>query len=475
MRLLQLLNSVSINEIINYADVEVTNLTHLSKNVTNGCMFFCIRGQNFDGNAFAPMAVSNGANVLVCDKALDVNAVQIIVDDVRIAMALIAKNFYDNAIDKMRLISVVGTNGKTSTSYMIDSILRHAGRSVGLIGTNGAFIKGEHIDTQLTTPDPIEMHRLFSLMYENKVTDIVMEVSAHAIALNKVYGIKADIAVFTNFSQDHLDFFKTMKQYRQVKKSYFSSQFCKLAVINADDDLGQELINTISIPQISYGCNNPSDCFAIDCISNSNSISYIMNLFDEVKCVKYSLSGKFNIYNTLAASVCCRSLGINIDLITQGINKLKQIDGRNISLFNKKGSRIVIDFAHTPDGISNICSYLKQSTQGKLIVVFGCGGNRDKFKRPLMANTVSMYADYAIITNDNPRYEDQQEITDDIIKGINISYEVIFDRAEAIAKAIEYANENDTVAILGKGNEKYQEINGEKFVFDDIEVVRSLI
>lgn len=462
-------------EVLGNSNIEISNLACDTSQVTENCMFFCLSGEKNDGHAFALKAVCKGAVAIVVNRFLPIEITQIKVNNVRLVMSLIAKTFNENAVDKLKIISVVGTNGKTSTAYIIDSLLKFTGKKTAMIGTNGIWIDNKYIETDLTTPDPIKLHMIFRAAYEAKVEYVTMEVSAHAIFHDKMEGIRSDIAVFTNLSQDHLDFFGNMENYANVKKKFFTPKYTKVSVVNADDSLGREIIQEEKTPTLSYGYVNPCDVFAIDYLDTPQGSQYVINLYDEVKIIDYQLHGKFNMYNTLSACCVLRLLGIKVDTIAQGIGKIKQIDGRNQVQYKKNGAKIVVDFAHTPDGIDNILSYLRNTTKGRLITVFGCGGNRDSFKRPLMGKSVSEYSDYVIITNDNPRYESPNAIISDIIFGVTKPYAVVENRKEAIIKAIDMAQEFDTVAILGKGAEKFQEVKGVRYKLCDIEIVKGYV
>lgn len=472
MFLQQLLNGLNY-EIKGETFIDVDSLACDTRQVKKGCMFFCIKGGQVDGHSFYRKAVGDGAVAIVCEKPLDTEVTQIIVKDSREFMARVAKNFYHNAIDKMKLIAVVGTNGKTSTTYLIDSVLNVAGYNTAVVGSNGIFINGQHYDSTLTTPDPIQLHSWFYQMYLNKVHFVIMEVSAHAIAFKKMSGIKADLTVFTNFSQDHLDFFKDMQTYAKVKKSFFDRKYTATAVVNADDELGKEIIRDCKLPIVTYGIKN-ADVWASD-IQCDDKISYTLNMCGEQARAVYPLRAMFNVYNTLAASCAVRMFGIKVDKIIEGISSVNCIDGRNETFVRSDNVKIVVDFAHTPDGVNNILSYLKSQCEGRLIVVFGCGGNRDKFKRPLMGSTVSRYADFAVITNDNPRFESPTAIVADIEGGMTCEYKVVLNRSQATEFALSVAKCGDTVAILGKGSEKYQDIRGKKYPYSDVDVVHNLI
>lgn len=480
MRLSELLSDISYLAVKGNTNINIASLACDSRRVKKDSLFFCLDGTQTDGHIFANKAISDGAIALVCSKDIavfDETICRIIVSDTRAVMSKMAKSFFRNACDQLNIISVVGTNGKTSTTYLVDSILRESGESTAIIGSNGVWIGGKHFKTVLTTPDPIDLHEIFYKLLVNKIKTVVMEVSAHAIALKKMEGVKSDIAVFTNFSQDHLDFFKNMQTYAAVKESFFNKKFVNVGVINADDDLGQKILDKRDLPVVSYGYENPADIRAQDYKCSMQGISYTLKICDDVREVSYLLNGKFNMYNTLAASAVATLYGIKSDIIAQGISKVKSIDGRNETFFMKNGARVVVDFAHTPDGVENILSYLASTITkgGRLIVVFGCGGGRDKFKRPLMGRAVAKYADFAIVTDDNPRYEDSYMIFRDIAAGLKENYEIIQNREDAIFYAMNEAKTSDTVAILGKGAERYQEIRGRKYPFYDVEVVHRFL
>lgn len=472
MYLQQILNGISYRT-IGDGNPDISCLACDTSNVKEGCLFFCVKGQKFDGHDFFRKAIGDGAVALVCEHPLETQALQIVVEDVRAVMSLAAKNFFDCCVDKLKVISIVGTNGKTSTSYVLEAILSKAGYKTALIGTNGVFINGQKYPVQLTTPDPIELHGWFKQMYLNKVDVVVMEVSAHAIALRKMEGIKSDVAIFTNFSQDHLDFFHTMENYAKTKKSFFGTKYVKNVVTNADDELGREIANLL--PSATYGIVNQSDVKATDVKISKEQSSYRVEIFDQEALIVTHLAGVFNVYNTLAAATCASVLGVDVDTIVSAIAEVQTVCGRNETIIRSDGARIVVDFAHTPDGICNILEFLRRTTVGKLIVVFGCGGNRDKFKRPLMALAVSRFADFAVLTDDNPRYEDPKLIARDVSEALTCKYKVILNRSQATEYALSVAMGDDTVAILGKGAEEYQEIRGRKFPYSDIEVVRKLL
>ena len=472
MYLQQLLNGVAY-QTAGAGNPDISALSCDTSTVKQNCLFFCLKGNKYDGHDFFRKAIGDGAAAIVCDHRLDTQALQIIVDDVRSAMSIAAKNFYGNCADKLKIISIVGTNGKTSTSYILDAILSRAGYKTAVIGTNGIFFNGQRHSVGLTTPDPIELHYWFKQMYLNKIDAVIMEVSAHAIALHKMDGVRSDVAIFTNFSQDHLDFFHTMEEYARVKKSFFAEKFVKNAVTNADDSVGESL--ALDLPRVTYSIKSDADVKAFNVNVGKDGCAYTLNAFGQEALVTTRLAGEFNVYNTLAALSCALILGVDIDTAVLAVKEVSGVSGRNETIIRSDGARIVVDFAHTPDGIKNILSFLKKTTEGNLIVVFGCGGNRDKFKRPLIAETVSAYADFAVLTNDNPRYEDPRAIARDVYERLTCKHKVVLNRSQATEYALSVATGRDTVAILGKGAEEYQEIRGKKFPYSDVDVVRNLL
>lgn len=472
MYIQQIINGLKC-QVVGYDNPDVTSLSCDTSTVCVGSLFFCLKGQQYDGHDFFRKVIGDGAVAIVTEKLLDTSLLQIIVPNCRVAMAVCAKNFYEHCADKMRLIAIVGTNGKTSTSYILQNILQKSGTNTAVVGTNGVFFNNQHLASNLTTPDPILLHKLFKQMYQNNVQTVVMEVSAHAIVLQKVYGLHFDVAIFTNFSQDHLDFFQSMERYAQVKSSFFIAENVINAVVNVDDDLGKKIYNQIQ--SVSYGMGENCDCYLQDVKQIGGYTQFQISLFGNRAVIKTKLCGLFNLYNVLSACACASVLGVPQNVIADAVQEVEFIDGRNQTLIRNDGAKIVIDFAHTPDGINNILSYLKSVTQGQLIVVFGCGGNRDKFKRPLMAEVVSKYADFAIVTNDNPRFEDPKVIADDITARLSCKHKVILNRSQATEFALSLASCCDTVAILGKGAEKYQEIRNRKIPYSDLEIVTRLL
>lgn len=473
MYLQELLNGVCY-KMVGSGNPDVTSLSCDTSTASQNCLFFCLKGQKYDGHDFFRKVIGDGCAALVCEKQLETKALQIVVNDSRAAMAQIAKNFYGNCADKLKIVSVVGTNGKTSTSFILESILSKAGYNTAVIGTNGVYFNGQHFDSALTTPDPINLHYWFRQMYLNKVQIVVMEVSAHAIALNKMRGITSEFAVFTNFSQDHLDFFKTMQKYEEVKRSFFCPAYVHNAIVNVDDPVGVRIARQ-SEHVATYSLEGNADGVASGLQLFGAGTKFCVDVFGQHAEVTTRLAGIFNVYNILSAMTCAMAMGVDIDTAVDAVQDILYINGRNETVLRSDGMRVVVDFAHTPDGVENILKYLRNTTQGDLIVVFGCGGNRDKFKRPIIAEKVSCFADFAVLTNDNPRFEDPRVIAQDAASRLTCPYKIILNRSQATEYALSAAKSSDTVAILGKGAETYQEIKGKKFPYSDIDVVKNLL
>ena len=455
----------------NAENIEETDITGLCLNSADcrpGAAFFAMKGSLTDGAAYIADAERSGAAVYVSESELKTSVPGIIVGDVREAMAKMAANFYYNSYKNLNIIAVVGTNGKTTTAHMIAEILQKAGERTALFGTLGASIQGRSYPSRLTTPDPIELHRLLQLADLSGAKYVVMEVSAHAIALKKMAGIRAKVAVFTNLSRDHLDYFGEMESYKNTKISYFTPEFAEFAVVNADDETGREILAAERLPAASYGVENPSDTFAID-YDYTSRLKCIVNCFDDIFELEAPFVGKFNLYNALAATTAARLLGIKPAVIADAFRNMAEVEGR----FNilESGKRVIIDYAHTPDGLINLLNAAGKlvGKGGKLISVFGCGGDRDRGKRREMGKISTELADFTVITSDNPRSEDPRDIIRDIESGIEDrgNYIVIPDRAGAITYALLIAKNNDVVVVSGKGAENYTEVKGERRRYSD--------
>ncbi len=472
MKLENLLYGVEIQKTNVDSDEEIKEIKIDSRKVEEGDMFVCLEGVCDDGNSH--LCEINCDFVAVTEKEPS-GGKYVVVKDARKAYAQICENRFLRPLEGMKFVAVVGTNGKTSTAHYIDSILSFAGIKTGLIGTEGHYILGEKVGQSLTTPDPYELNELFFKMRTRGVEVVVAEVSAHAIYLEKLGDIKADVAILTNVSQDHLDYFKDFANYQSVKMSYFENGNAKRAIINVDDESGRILLKRLEcredVKTTSYGLYNPADCFAVNVIEDIDGVKFVANLEDEIVDVKSSLYGEFNVYNLLGAMSVASCLGIDTQTLTHAVRKIKAVKGRFSVLHTDKGT-IIVDYAHTPDGLKNLLSTARTLTKSRLITLFGCGGERDRQKRAAMGKIASEYSDFIVLTSDNPRSEDATDIIRQIEWGVTIKdVKCIVDRPEAVKFALSEMEEGDTLVLAGKGNESYLEIKGKKIPYNDFDMV----
>ncbi|KOA20981.1 UDP-N-acetylmuramoyl-L-alanyl-D-glutamate--L-lysine ligase [Clostridium homopropionicum DSM 5847] len=478
MRLSVLLKKINYQLIKGDLELEVNSIQYDSRKVREGDLFVCIEGFNSDGHKYAYKAVENGAKVVICTKELDKSLMATIikVDDSRKALASIASEFYGNPADTLKLIGITGTNGKTTSSYMIRSILESVGYKTGLIGTIANYIGNEKLKAERTTPESLELHELFSQMVKQNVNYAIMEVSSHSLSLNRVYGIEFSESIFTNLTQDHLDFHKTFENYFQAKLILFKNS--KNSIINIDDIYGQRITNELNNKNIlSYSTEASGDLMAKNIINHSRGAEFDLFYKGESVHIKLSIPGKYNVYNALGSAGVCINEGISLDKIKEGLENVV-VPGRCeiVSRAYDVDFDIIIDYAHTPDGLENILNTAREFTRKKLICVFGCGGDRDKTKRPLMGEIASRLSDFSIVTSDNPRTEEPLKIIDDILAGIhNSNYSVIENRKDAIKEAIKIAKPGDVIVIAGKGHEDYQILKNEVIHFDEREVVAEIM
>ncbi len=451
---------------------EIVKLCIDSNDVIKNSVFFAIDGYTRNGNDYIQDAVIKGAVAVVTERDInnDYGVTIIKVKDVRETIALTAAKFYNNPADKLKIVFITGTNGKTSTAFLIKSILEHAGKKVGIIGTLGARWNDKIIDTGYTTPDPIVLHGILSRMLDDGMEYVIIEASAHAVYLKKLAGIRATVGILTNITQDHLDFFKTMENYAKVKIDFINSNACYYSVINADN-----IKYEFKKPSLTYGIKNPADVFALD-VEEGHESNFVINSADEIYTINTRLKGIFNVYNILAAAACAHILGIKKDDIAEGVWALDSIDGRYNVTDTAKG-KIIIDFAHTPDGLDNLLKAAREFKPHKLICVFGCGGNRDALKRPVMGRIAEKLSDVLVLTSDNPRYENPQDIISDIKRGMRgdkACFEIV-DRKAAIKYAIGLMVNDDVLVIAGKGAENYIETNGVKSEYSDKNAVYEIL
>lgn len=478
MKLSKILQGMDYRVIQGSIDVDVNSLQYNSKKVSEGDVFFCIKGYSTDGHQYAENAQKSGAKVIIAEKevkgATDVTVV--LVEDSRKALALCAANYYGNPADKLKLIGITGTNGKTTSTYMIKAILEEAGYKVGLIGTIANYIGNEKLATERTTPESLELQQLFAEMVDKKVDYCVMEVSSHSLELCRVYGLNFKYGMFSNLTQDHLDFHKTFENYYKAKLKLF--MISENSVINIDDPYGEQIYKDVNKNKFTYSIDKESDYRAKDIVLHSRGAKYNLCYKGGQEEISIFIPGKYNIYNSLCAAAACIEEGISIDAVKRGLEKV-QVPGR-CELVGKEYNLdfdIIIDYAHSPDGLINILNTAREFTKNRLISVFGCGGNRDRTKRPIMGEIGSRLSDIAIITSDNPRDEEPMDIIADILEGITKdNYIVVENRKEAIKKAIDIAEPGDVIVIAGKGHEDYQIFKNKQIIhFDEREVVKEIL
>ena len=471
MKLRDLLKGVSILELNVSLDEEISDIWGDSRNVTKGSAFLCLDGTKFDGHNYIKDAIELGAKVIIMQKkvALPDNVRFVLIDGGRVSIAKISCNFFENPSKKFKLIGITGTKGKTTTTYMIKSILEQGGLKVGIIGTIEAKLGDIKLnDSNNTTPDAIELQRLFSKMSIEGADVVVMEVSSHALDLHRVDGSDFDIGVFTNLSQDHMDYHKNFENYYLAKKKLFS--MCKLALINSDDEYGKRLLDEISLPKKSFGIENDADFKAGNLDISSNFVTF--SIGEDKYLVK--IPGKFSVYNALSAISVAKEFGIELKGINDGFNFLT-VPGRSEIVDIDADFTVMVDYAHSPDSLKNILLAVQEYAKGRIICVFGCGGDRDKTKRPIMGEIAGRLSDISIVTSDNPRSEDPSQIILEVEEGlrrVNKEYFKIEDRAEAIFKALSVAKTEDVVIVAGKGHEPYQILKDKTIHFDDREQVK---
>lgn len=454
------------------ANIEITGIADDSRKVEPGNVFVCVRGAESDGHLYAKKAIENGAVAVICERNLELHN-QVIVGNSHKALIEISDAFYSYPLKKLKVIGVTGTNGKTSVCYMLKSILEHCGYKTGMIGTIENIVGDTVIESGNTTPGPLALRKLFAIMVENGCTHAVMEVSSHALDQGRVDGIVFEAGIFTNLTQDHLDYHKTMEAYFEAKSKLFCQS--KLAVINMDDPVYEKLISKIKIPVVTYSLkSNESTYTAKNPVYRPNGVDYEIVGFGIIGRIHLKIAGKFSVYNSMAAAACAKEMGLPINEIADSLNQMKGVKGRAEVVDVNDDYTVIIDYAHTPDGLQKILSTFKECPKNRLVVLFGCGGDRDKTKRPKMGAIAARLADYVIVTSDNPRTEDPLNIIEDILagmKGISTPYKVIENRIEAIHYAIKRAKRGDIIILAGKGHETYQILGKEKVHLDEREVI----
>lgn len=481
-QLVSVLNNVEVKGDVNK---EIEFITHDSRRVRKNTLFVCICGTRVDGNKFIPQAIEAGACAIMTEKDVEVPAdiTVIKVPNMREAMELAVPYFYDYPGKKMRMIGVTGTNGKTSSTYMLRDILHKAGYKVGVIGTIKIMIEDEEMPIHNTTPDVIDLQEILDKMYKQNIDYVVMEVSSHALDMNRIAGCEYDTAMFTNLTQDHLDYHKTMENYALAKAKLFDSLSApnlvksnKNAVINLDDELGSKtMIEHTKCNLITYGIKNDAVLKAENVEIKASGASFDVKYKDD--CVHFDLkvTGMFNVYNILGVIGVALAEKISFDLIKETLEAFEAVAGRFELVRQGQDFSVIVDYAHTPDGLENVLKTAREIAKKRLIVVFGCGGDRDRTKRPIMGRIAAQLADVVIATSDNPRTEDPEFILSEVEAGVLPAlhgnfHEKITDRRTAIFRAIELAQKDDIVLIAGKGHENYQILKTGTIHFDDKEV-----
>ncbi len=458
-----------------FACVDITGITSDSREIKEGYAFVCIKGVADDGHNYAASAAQKGAVAVITERKMNVDN-EIVVSDTRELYADMCAKWFGNPADSLKLIGVTGTNGKTSITYMLKSILEHAGHKVGLIGTIQNMIGDEAVATKNTTPGVYELNRLFALMKEKGCEYVVMEVSSHALDQKRVCGLMFEAAIFTNLTQDHLDYHITMENYLEAKKRLFT--MCKTAIVNSDDEYCSSLIEGLECKVVSYSLSDESTYSAKAIKYRPTSVEYELVSNDILNHIKFNTGGRFSVYNSMCAVITALELGLSIQTITDAIESIQGIKGRAESVPTGRDFAVIIDYAHTPDGLKNILKTFRDCEKNRVIALFGCGGDRDKTKRPIMGGIAVRYADYVIVTSDNPRSEDPDEIIKDILVGTatsNTPIKVITNRIEAIKYAVSIAQAGDIIVLAGKGHETYQILNTGTIHLDEREVVREAL
>ncbi len=474
MKLRELIKNLSIIEMSADAEREISGVSYDSRKTEKGDMFVAIRGFEADGHKFIPKAVENGAAVILCEEKPSCDIPYVLVSDSRYGLAIVSRDFFGDPASEMTMIGITGTSGKTSSSYLIKHMLESKlDAKVGLIGTNGNMIGDEFLHTEHTTPESYELHKLFRHMADSGCTHVVMEVSSHSLTLERVAGIHFDVALYTNLSQDHLDFHGTMEEYAAAKRKLFS--MCSVGCFNLDDAWADFMRDGASCRTMTFSTEkNEADLVAKDIRLTADGVRFASVSGDEISMTKLGIPGMFSVYNALGTMSVGLALGLSLADCSDAMSSAKGVKGRLEIVPTGRDFSVVIDYSHKPDALEKVLKTLKPVTRGRLIALFGCGGDRDKLKRPIMGRIAADNADLVVVTSDNPRTEDPDEIIREIVAGMKdkrTPTKVICDRREAIAWAIDNAAPGDVLLLAGKGHEDYQVVGHEKHHMDEREIV----
>ncbi|USK56919.1 UDP-N-acetylmuramoyl-L-alanyl-D-glutamate--2,6-diaminopimelate ligase [Cytobacillus solani] len=462
---------------------DISSIENDSRNIQKGSLFICIKGYNVDGHDYAGLAVQNGAAAIIAEKNMNLTVPVIVVPDSKRAMAVLADAFLGQPSRELHLIGITGTNGKTTISHLIEKIISDSGKKTGLIGTMYTKIDGKEYEVKNTTPDSLTLQKIFKQMVDEGVSSTVMEVSSHALDEGRIHGCDFNIAVFSNLTQDHLDYHKTMEAYKNAKGllfsqlgSCFSHNPPKFAVLNNDDEATKSYIRATAAHILTYGIDHKADLQAKNIQMTSTGTTFELISPFGVHTVSMQLIGKFSVYNVLASIGAGIATGISIEEIIHSIKEVQGVSGRFETVDAGQDFSVIVDYSHTPDSLKNALSTVKQFAKKRVFVIVGCGGDRDRSKRPLMAEIACRFSSDPIFTSDNPRSEDPNQILKDMEEGVQgHPYKLIADRKEAIYYAVKAANEGDVILIAGKGHETYQLIGNQIIHFDDREVAKEAI
>lgn len=488
MQLYKLLKDTNYEIINGSVDIDITSISYDSRNIKENSMFVCINGANVNGHDYIKDAIEKGALAIVIDEELQLknqNITIIKVENSKIALASLANLFYDEPSKEINLVGVTGTNGKTTVVHYIKDILEAQNKRTAVIGTLGYEFENKQASIQKinpTTPEALELQGLFREFIDKGAKNVVMEVTSSALAKHRVECCNFNVGVFTNLSQDHLDEHGTMENYKNEKMKLFEK--CSVGIVNLDDKIAEEIIEKSTCKIITYGINKEADIRATEIRYENDCVIFKIKFKDinwswwSMQYVKVNIPGKVTVYNTLAAIGACLGLKMEIGDIISVLSKLKYVPGRLEMVKNNANKNVIVDYAHTPDALERLLMMARDTTKGRLVTIFGCGGDRDKTKRKIMGMAAGILSDYCIITSDNPRTEDPESIIEDVEEGmrsINSTYEKIVDRRKAIEKGIKLLKDEDLLIIAGKGHEDYQIIGNEKIHFDDREIVKEIL
>lgn len=475
MKLRELVETSNVVEFYGNADTEITQVCANSRDVENGAAFVAIKGFQTDGHKYIDDAVKKGASAIITEDYVGVDIPQVVCKNTRKSLAYAGAKFFGEPAKNFKLIGVTGTNGKTTTTYLVKSVLEFKGYKVGLIGTNQNMIGDKVLETERTTPESIDLQRIFRQMADENVDYVIMEISSHSLSLDRVYGLEFEVGAFTNLTQDHLDFHETMENYAEAKSHLF--KMCKIGVVNGDDNYVNAITDGATCKIVKYGINKKNTLDAKNISYSQKGVLFDVETPFGKSQIRLNIPGKFSVYNALASIGICQHLGIGIGDIAKALMITNGVVGRAEVVNIPAAYTVMIDYAHTPDGLENIINTVRGFCKGRVVTVFGCGGDRDKTKRPIMGDIAGKLSDFCVVTSDNPRTENPSAIIEDILEGIKntaVPYEVVENRRDAIKYAMENAQENDVIILAGKGHETYQILNDGTIEFDERKIVKEI-